>query len=180
MMMYRDPTLDVDQMKSTMRHICLDYLPRNSNTNITARGVAMTAASTCNYCGKRGHYARNCWKRKDGNDSKSTGSHDTPKGNDSSKSNAISKDTAVQKLCSVHKTISHSDDECDKHGAPRPPQSGRAQTASALLGTSTCLSNDDEKMSLNFDDDLGEGFPFTGLLAGSRKSGFHPNSEGSR
>ena len=73
MMMYRDPTFDIDQMQSTMCHLYLDHLSRKSNTKIAGRDVAMTAASTCSDCGKQGHYARNCLKRKDGNASKSTG-----------------------------------------------------------------------------------------------------------
>ena len=49
MVMYRDPTLNIDQMLSRMRHIYLDDLSRNSGTKIAGRGVAMTAASTCSH-----------------------------------------------------------------------------------------------------------------------------------
>ena len=82
MMMHRDPTFDIDQMRSTMRHLYLDDLSRNSDTKVGGRGKAMTAASTCSdcrHCRKQGHYARNCWKRKDGNDIKSAGAHNKPK-----------------------------------------------------------------------------------------------------
>ena len=60
MMMYRDPTFDIDQMQSTMRHFYLEDLSRNSNTRIAGGGVVRTVASTCSYCGNQGHYARNC------------------------------------------------------------------------------------------------------------------------
>ena len=75
MMMYRDPTFDIDQMQNTMRHLYLDDILRNIHTRIAGRGVAMTAASPCSHCGKQGHYARNCWKRKGDNDNKSTVAH---------------------------------------------------------------------------------------------------------
>ena len=63
---------------------------RNSDTKIASRGVVMTAASTCKRSGKQGHYARNCWKRKDDNDDKSTGSHDKQKNKESSRGKAAS------------------------------------------------------------------------------------------
>ena len=166
MMMYRDPTFDIDQMQSTMHHLYLDYLSRNSDTKTAGRGVAMTAASTCSHCGKQGHYARNCWKRK------STGK-------ESSNGKAASNIGAEHKWCSVHKTVSHADTECYKQGAPSPPQSGRAHTASAVQGVST-RPTDDEKPSLNFDDGFEEGFAFTGLLDGSGNRAFHPNGSGKR
>ena len=78
-MMYRNSTFDIDQIQSTMRHLYLDDLSRNSDTGIAGRGVAMTAASICSLCGKQAHYARNCWKRKDDNDSKSTGAYNKQK-----------------------------------------------------------------------------------------------------
>ena len=60
--------------------------------------------------------------------------------------------------------------------APRPPQSGRANTASAVQGANT-RPDDDEKPSLNFDDDFEAGFALTGLLAGSSNRYFHPNGD---
>ena len=178
MMMYRDPTFDIDQMQSTMRHLYLDDILRNSDTRIAGRGVVMTAASTCSHCGKQGHYARNynCWKRKDDNDSRSTGTHNKQQNKESSNDKAKSNAGAEHRWCSVHKTASHDDTVCYKQGAPRPPQGGRAHTASAVQGAST-RPNGDEKPSLNFDDCFEEGFAFTGLLTGSGNRGFHPNSD---
>ena len=75
MMMYRDPMFDIDQMQSTMRHLYLDDISRNSDTKIVGRGVAMSVASTCSRCGKQGHFALNCWKRQN-SDSQSTRYHD--------------------------------------------------------------------------------------------------------
>ena len=162
MMMYRDPTFDIDQMQSTMRHFYLDDVSRDSDTKIAGRGVAMTAASNCNHCGKHGHYARNGWKRKDDNDdNRSPGAHDKQKNKESSDGKAEYNVGAEQKWCSIHKTASHDDTECYKQGLPRPPQSGRAHTASAVQGTST-RPNDDEKPSHNFDDCFEEGFALTG------------------
>ena len=56
-------------------------------------------------------------------------------------------------------------------------QSGRAHTASAVQGARARPSNDDEKPSLNFNNDVEEGFAFTGLLAGSGNTGFYLNSD---
>ena len=59
--MYRDPSFDIYQMQSTMRHLYLDYLSRSSGAKgtIAGRVVAMTAeTSTYNYCGMAGHHAR--------------------------------------------------------------------------------------------------------------------------
>ena len=184
MMMYGDPTFDIDQMQSTMRHLYLDDLSRNSDTKIAGRGVSMTAASTCSRCGKQGHYACNCWKRKDDNDKRSTSAHDKQKNNESSNDKAAFNVGAEHKWCSVHKTASHDDAEWYKQGASRPPQSGRAHTASAVQDAST-RPHDDEKPSLNFDDGFEEGYAFTGLLAGSgnrgfHRRGFHPNGSGNK
>ena len=60
---YRDPTFDIDQMQTTMRHLHLGDLSRNDGAKgaIAGRGIAMTAeTSTCYNSGKKGHYARNC------------------------------------------------------------------------------------------------------------------------
>ena len=184
MMMYRDPPFDIDQMQSMMRRLYFDDHSRNSDTKIVGRGVAVTAVSTCSHCGKQGHYARNGWKRKDDNDSKSTGAYNKQKNKESSNGKAASNVRAEHKWCSVHKPASHDDTECYKQGAPRPPQSRRAHTSSAVQDPST-RPKEDEMPSLNFDDGFEGGFAFTGLLAGSGNRGFyprgfHPNGSGNR
>ena len=123
----------------------------------------MTAASTCSHCGKQGHYARNCWKSKDDNDRKSTGAHNKQEHKESSNGKAASNVEVEHMWCSVH-TASHDDTECYKQGAPRPPQSERAHTASAVQDVST-RPNDDEMSSINFDDGFEEGFAFAELIA---------------
>ena len=174
MMMYRDPTYDIDQMQSTMRHQYLDDLSLNSDIKIIGRGVVITAASTSSHCEKKRHYARNCWKRKDNNDSKSAGAHNKLRNKESSNGKAAFNVGAEHKWCSALKTTSHDDTESFKQGAPRPPQSGCDDTASAIQGAST-RPNDDEKSSLNFDIGFEEGFAFTGLRAGGGQRVFRPN-----
>ena len=64
LMMYRDPTFNIDYMQSTLRHLYLDDLFRNEGAKgvIVGRGIAMTAEkSTCHNCGKQRYYARNCY-----------------------------------------------------------------------------------------------------------------------
>ena len=61
MMMYRDPTFDIDQKQSTMRHPYYDELSRSNGAKgkIAARGVAMTAETTpCSRCGQGSHLVR--------------------------------------------------------------------------------------------------------------------------
>ena len=77
MMMYGDPNFDIDQMQSTMRALYVDDLSRNRDTKIAGRGIAMTASSICSHRGKQGPYPRNSWKRKDDNNNRSTGAHDS-------------------------------------------------------------------------------------------------------
>ena len=145
MMMHQDPAFDIDHMQSTMRHLYLDDRSRNSDTRNAGRGVPMTTASTSSQYGKRGHYARNCWQRKDDNDSKSTGANNKQENKECSNGQAASNVGAEHKWCSVHKTTSHDDRECYKQGAPRPSQIGHAHTASAAQVSST-HPNDDEKL----------------------------------
>ena len=120
---------------------------------------------------------RNYWKRKDDNDTKSTGSHDKQKNKESSRGKAAPNVEDEQRWCSVPKTTSTTTRNATPKERQRPPQSVRGHTASAVQGASSRPSNDDEKPSLKFDDDVDEGFAFTGLLAGSGKRGFHPNSD---
>ena len=48
-------------------------------------------------------------------------------------------------------------------------------SSAAVLSASSPPANDDEKPSLNFDDDCDKEFAFSGLVAGSDGRGFHPN-----
>ena len=67
-----------------------------------------------------------------------------------------------------------------QQGSPRPPRSGSAHTVSDVQGASTRPSDDDEKPSLNLNDDFKEVFAFTGLLDDSGKRGFTPTTTSSR
>ncbi|CAN0219174.1 unnamed protein product, partial [Scytosiphon promiscuus] len=68
LMMYRDPTFDLAQIQTTMRHLYLDnlYLDNLSRSNetkgrIAGRGIAMSAESViCYNCYEVGHISRNC------------------------------------------------------------------------------------------------------------------------
>ena len=155
LMMHRDPTFDIEYMQSTIHHVFIEDLSRNDGAMgaIAGRGIAMAVkTSTCHNCGKKGLYARNCEVKKG------------------------SKDTAEQKWCSIHKTTSH-DAECIMQGAPRPSENDNAHIASsaAVLSASSSPASDDEKPSLNFDDDFDKGFAFPELVAGSDGKDFHPN-----
>ncbi|CAN0454127.1 unnamed protein product, partial [Pylaiella littoralis] len=47
MLMYRDPTFNIDQMQSTMRHMFIDEQSRNgSKGRIAGRGIAMTITTS--------------------------------------------------------------------------------------------------------------------------------------
>ena len=165
-------------MQNTMHHLYLDDLSRNSDTKIAGRGVAMTAASICSQCGNQGHYAPNCWKRREDYDSISTGAHSKQKNGGSSKCKAAFNVEAEHKWCSVHKPISHDDTECYKQGAPRPPHSGRAHHCPCCTRREHTRPNNDRNPSINFDDGFKQEFAFTGLLVGSGNRGFQPNGSG--
>ena len=79
LMMYRDPTFDIDQMQSTMGHLYLDDISRSNGANekIAGGGVAMaTETSTCSHCERDGHHTRTCRKKRNG-DKKSSGKKGT-------------------------------------------------------------------------------------------------------
>ncbi|CAN0039353.1 unnamed protein product, partial [Ascophyllum nodosum] len=104
MMMYRDSSFDIDQMQTTMRHMFLDQQSRNGTKGrIAERGTVMTTKIStdhdvyCFRCKECGHTKRNCPKFK-------------PR----------TKPDGATKGCSVHRTTSHSDEECYSQGATRP------------------------------------------------------------
>ena len=96
MMMYRDSSFNIDQMQTTMRHMFLDKQSWDGTKGrIAGRGTAMTTKiptdhdAYCFKCKERGHTNRSCPNFK-------------PR---------TKLDGAV-KWCSVHRTTSHSDEEC--------------------------------------------------------------------
>ena len=140
--------------------------------------VAAQPYLTCSHCGKHGNCACKCRKR-GGNNRKPTGFDDKQENNDYSEGSAESKGTTRQKWSSVDKMPSRSDQDCYKQGAPRPPQRVGAFTSPLLYWVRAHVpptTTRSRPSSLNFDDDFGKRFAFTGLLAGSGQRGFHPNS----
>ena len=93
--------------------------------------------------------------------------------------NPGSNDAAEKECCCVHKTTSHDDSECYAPGAPRPSENDNAHIASsaAVLSASSPPANDDEKLSLNFDDDFDKRFAFSWLVAGSSGTAIQANVE---
>ena len=170
-MMYRDPTFDIDQMQSIMRHLFLglSFAQQRHQDRWSWRshdcGIDLTSLR------EKRALRPQLLERKEDNDSKSTGAYNRSNNKKSSSDEAASNVGAEHKWCSVHRTASHDDTECYKQGAPRPPQSGRAHAAYAIRGAST-RPNDYEKPSYNFADGFEEGFALSGLLAGS--SNFFP------
>ena len=116
MMMYRDPSFDVDQMQTTMRHMFLDEQSRNGTKGrIAGRGSVMTAATSeqdiiCYWCKNRGHSKKDCPKFK-----------------------SRTKPAGAAKWCSVHRTTTHRNEECYSQGATRP-----TKNASASLACTNC------------------------------------------
>lgn len=99
LVMYRNPTFDINQMQSTTSRLYLDDLPRpeGSKGAIAGRGINMTAeTSTCYICGKQRYYARNFQTNENKNDSWNTGA----------------KGTAGRKRYSVQETNYLNDEDC--------------------------------------------------------------------
>lgn len=77
LVMCRDATFDIEQTQNRRRHLYLD-LSRNGGAKgeNAGRGAAMSAeTSTCHNCGKRGHYARKCYRDRAGSIKKSSVAH---------------------------------------------------------------------------------------------------------
>ena len=116
MMMYRDPSFDVDQMQTTMRHMFLDEQSRNGTKGrIAGRGSVMTAVTSeqdiiCYWCKNRGHSKKDCPEFK-----------------------SRTKPAGAAKWCSVHRTTTHHNEECYSQGATRP-----TKNASASLACTNC------------------------------------------
>ena len=116
MMMYRDPSFDVDQMQTTMRHMFLDEQSRNGTKGRNAgRGSVMTAVTSeqdtiCYWCKNRGHSKKDCPKFK-----------------------SRTKPAGAAKWCSVHRTTTHRNKECYSQGATRPTKNASVSLACTNL-----------------------------------------------
>ena len=116
MMMYRDPSFDVDQMQTTMRHMFVDEQSRNGmKGRIAGRGSVMTAVTSeqdiiCYWCKNPGHSKKDFPKFK-----------------------SRTKPAGAAKWCSVHRTTTHRNEECYSQGAMRP-----TKNASVCLACTNC------------------------------------------
>ncbi|CAN0415009.1 unnamed protein product, partial [Pylaiella littoralis] len=179
MLMYRDPTFDIDQMQSTMRHMFIDEQSRNgSKGRVAGRGIAMTVATSpdiiCHICKERGHKKWRCPQLKDAekdakeSKEKSGGGLGEREG----KSGGCSR-----KWCSVHRTGTHNDDECYEQGGKRPGQALSACTQCAQCsGTKKDNSTQGEEQKSSEDrEEFDAGFMFTATRDART---FVPDAEG--
>ena len=130
MMMYRDPSFDVDQMQTTMRHMFLDEQSRNRTKGLIAgRGSVMTAVTSeqdiiCYWCKNRGHSKKDCPKFK-----------------------SRTKPAGAAKWCSVHRTTTHRNEECYSQGATRPTKN--ASVSPARTNCRHCASADSKEPTVD-------------------------------
>ena len=130
MMMYRDPSFDVDQMQTTMRHMFLDEQSRNrTKGRIAGRGSVMTAVTSeqdiiCYWCKNRGHSKKDCPKFK-----------------------SRTKPAGAAKWCSVHRTTTHRNEECYSQGATRPTKN--ASVSLACTNCRHCTSADSKEPTVD-------------------------------
>ena len=130
MMMYRDPSFDVDQMQTTMRHMFLDEQSRNrTKGRIAGRGSVMTAVTSeqdiiCYWCKIRGHSKKDCPKFK-----------------------SRTKPAGAAKWCSVHRTTTHRNEECYSQGATRPTKN--ASVSLACTNCRHCTSADSKEPTID-------------------------------
>ena len=130
MMMYRDPSFDVDQMQTTMRHMLLDEQSRNGTKGrIAGRGSVMTAVTSeqdiiCYWCKNRGHSKKDCPKFK-----------------------SRTKPAGAAKWCSVHRTTTHRNEECYSQGATRPTKN--ASVSLACTNCRHCTSADSKEPTVD-------------------------------
>ena len=130
MMMYRDPSFDVDQMQTTMWHMFLDEQSRNGTKGrIAGRGSVMTAVTSeqdiiCYWCKNRGHSKKDCPKFK-----------------------SRTKPAGAAKWCSVHRTTTHRNEECYSQGATRPTKN--ASVSLACTNCRHCTSADSKEPTVD-------------------------------
>ena len=171
MMMCRDPSFDVDQMQTTMRHMFLDEQSRNGTKGrIAGRGSVMTAVTSeqdiiCYWCKNRGHSKKDCPKFK-----------------------SRTKPAGAAKWCSVHPTTTHRNEECYSQGATRPTKN--VSVSLACTNCRYCTSADSEELTvdntepshsdkpvINFagsSDDFDGGFMYAARMPGR----FTPSAKG--
>lgn len=173
MMVYRDPTFDISQIQSTMRHMFLDAQSRNGTKGrIAGRGVAMAADTPterkragviCHKCHEEGHIRRNCPKNK-GKQKQGAGG-------------------GSGKFCSVHKSTTHSDDKCYSQGAKRPEKTPEKANAFSSCAQCTHCSvggqqASTEKPAIDFTvttEEFDRGLVFTSISMAGRK--FTPDAD---
>ena len=171
MMMYRDPSFDVDQMQTTMRHMFLDELSRNGTKGrIAGRDSVMTAVTSeqdiiCYWCKNRGHSKKDCPKFK-----------------------SRTKPAGAAKWCSVHRTTTHRNEECYSQGATRPTKNARVSLACTNCRHCTSADSNEptvdntepshsDKPVINFagsSDDFDGGFMYAAGMPGR----FTPGTKG--
>ena len=130
MMMYRDPSYDVDQMQTTMRHMFLDEQSRNGTKGrIAGRGSVMAAVTSeqdiiCYWCKNRGHSKKHCPKIM-----------------------SRTKPAGAAKWCSVHRTTTHRNEECYSRRATRPTKN--ASVSLACTKGRHCTSADSKEATVD-------------------------------
>ena len=130
MMMYRDPSFDVDQMQTTMQHMFLDEQSRNETKGrIAGRGSVMTAVTSeqdiiCYWYKNHGHSKKDCPKFK-----------------------SRTKPAGAAKWCSVHRATTHRNEECYSQGATRPTKN--ASVSLACINCRHCTSADSKEPTVD-------------------------------
>lgn len=141
LMTWKDPEFDLPKMQPVLRHLYLDEVSRKKNPFGRPNTAAvMTAASTpehavviCHRCGMAGHYKVGCaMPAKTGEKTSNSGKKHASGG-------------GGKKWCSVHRSTTHSDEECYK-------QQEKQHGATASFAATT----DNEKAAIDFTMDVNE------------------------
>lgn len=147
--MYRDPSCNIEQTHSTMKHLYLDDRSRRdtNGSEIAGRGAAMVAEPTpgpdrviCRYCNKSKHYQWSCDLFTKDKRSR------TPA---FKRGKAGSEGAAGNKRFFIHISATQNDADCYLQGAPRPQQGAshitttypqREHRTHCLVGTTIRIS----------------------------------------